>query len=177
MSATTTLKTAEDLYLMGEDSRFELIAGVLHPVSPPSKPHGRIVLNIASPLWAYNQRHRLGTVYTETGFTLERDPDTVFGPDIAFVCAGGPPEEEGFSPIAPDLVVEVVSPSDRRSKIEDRVRRYLATGFAIVVIVWSRSRTVDIHDANDSRTLREGDELADLSVLPGFRLPVSDIFQ
>jgi Uma2 family endonuclease len=124
-------------------------------------------------------QHQLGTLYVgDPGFILERDPDTVLGPDMAFVRAGGPPEEDhGFSPEVPDLVIEIFSPSDRPGRMADRVRRYRAFGVPVVWVLYPEPQTVAVHDANGTRILGEGDVLDGGDVLPGLRLPLADIFQ
>jgi Uma2 family endonuclease len=171
--------TAEDLWLMGEDARLELIEGVPHPVSPTTKRHAKLMVWFSHLLVSHIDQHQLGTLYAgDPGFILERDPDTVLGPDMAFVRAGGPPEEErGFSPEVPDLVIEFSSPSHRPGRMADRVRRYREFGVPVVWVLYPDSRTIAVHDAGGSRTLGEGDVLDGGDVLPGLRLPLADIFR
>ena len=117
--------TVEDLYLLPEDGRrYELVAGVLISEPLPGARHGRVTARIAYVLRTFVERERLGEILVaDTGFVLARDPDTVRGPDVAFIAreryeaAGDPPTA---FPGAPDLAVEVVSPSNRTGDIRSK---------------------------------------------------------
>ena len=110
--------TAEDLqHLPSTEQRMELVKGKVYELAPAGGRHGSVAMRIANRLANYvNERH-LGEVFAaETGFILRRDPDTVRAPDAAFVAAGRLPAGDlpaGYPELAPDLVVEVRSPSDR----------------------------------------------------------------
>ena len=179
--AMTKLVTAEDLAMLSEDDRFELIRGVLYPVSPTGKPHGQVVGNIHAPLHAYNRQHAFGTVYVaDVGVVLERDPDTVLGTDIAFVRGEPVPladEDEGFILIIPDQVIEVASPSQRRRELREKVARYIEAGVRLVWLAEPRIRTVTVIADGNETVLTEADVLDGGDVLPGFRLPVAEVFR
>jgi len=117
----------------------------------------------------------------ETGFFVARDPDTVLAPDIAFIRADRlPPPEDliGFVPVAPDLAVEIVSPSNSETEMADTVQDYLDAGVALVVVGRPRPRTITLHAPGQPvRILSEGDVLDFGDVLPGLRLAVADIFR
>lgn len=148
--ARTALVTADDLFCMGEDDRYELVEGVLVPMSPPPGfRHGETVLNVTFPVTGFVRAHRLGrTTGAETGYRLRRDPDTVRAPAFAFVARGRiTPEmdQSRYLDLAPDLVVEVISPSDSRRAVATKVREYLDAGVRLVWVVDPQARTVTVH--------------------------------
>jgi Uma2 family endonuclease len=175
--------TAEDLWQLPPDGwRYELVRGALHQMAPAGSDHGTIVMNIAGPLHQHVRAHDLGTVYAaETGFLLSRNPDTVRAPDAAFimrdrVVAAG--KVSGYWPGAPDLVVEVISPGDLYTEVTEKVADWLAAGTRLVFIVDPRRQTVTIHRApSQMQTLAIQDTLDAEPVVPGWRLPVADIFR
>jgi Uma2 family endonuclease len=121
--------------------------------------------------------NNLGSVYTETGYKLETNPDTVLGPDVSFVAhqSAGDESDEYFRG-APDLAVEVLSSGDRRSRVEWKTNLWLSLGARSVWVVNPKLRTVEIARAGNYRKLfRESEELIDDTV-PGFRVTVSEIF-
>ena len=125
------------------------------------------------------RQHGLGVVYSaDTGFLLGQGPDTVRAGDVAFVGSARISEDEsGFFPGAPDLVVEVVSPSDRVREVEDKTRAWVDAGARAVWVVWPNTRTVAIHGPGAKPvTLTEDDALDGGDVLPGFRCPVAEVF-
>src|SRR5919109_273859 len=117
MTTTPQHMTAEELLHMPDDGfRYELIRGELRKMAPAGHQHGRIAINVTTPLDQHVRAHNLGTVYAaETGFKLASNPDVVRAPDIAFIRRQRVEEVgnvEGYWPGAPDLAVEVISPSD-----------------------------------------------------------------
>jgi Uma2 family endonuclease len=177
MSTTTHLMTAEELANIDDDShRHELIKGELLTMPPAKREHGRITANLTMLLGQYVKANRLGDVYTESGFKLESDPDTVLGPDVSFVSQDRVDRADGYYDGPPDLAVEVLSPGDRRGHVERKLALWLETGTRSVWLVNPRKRTVEvISSPSDRRTLHEIDELVDDTV-PGFRIKVSEIF-
>ena len=171
--------TADELLRTPDDGmRRELVHGELREMPPAGGEHGRVNMRLASRLASYVERHELGVVFSaDTGFWLERDPDTVRAPALAFVArenfTGGP----GFCEGAPDLAVEVVSPSDRYAEVLETVAAYRAAGCRAVIVVDPGTRGVAVHRPRGSvMMLQPGDELAVEDVVPGWKLPVSDIF-
>lgn len=178
----THLTTAEDLEAMGaEDKRFELYDGVLTETEWMGQRHGEIQLEIGAPLHAHVRANRLGRVYpSDTHFILFRNPDTVVMPDVAFVREDrlAPIDaRDGYAPYAPDLAVEVVSPSNRLVEISEKIALYQRAGVPFVWLVEPTARSVTVYaPGQEPRTLRKGDTLHGGVVIPGFRLPVADIF-
>ena len=177
MTTTTQLMTAEELMQLEGPNRHELIKGELLTMPPPKFEHGRVVANLAVLLLLHVKANNLGYVCAETGYKLETNPDTVLGPDVSFVSrerVGSVPE--GYYPGAPDVAVEVLSPSDRRSRVEWKTNLWLSLGARSVWVVNPKLRTVEVVRAGGERKLfREPDELVDDTV-PGFRVAVSEIF-
>ena len=180
MSTTTQthLMTAEELgNLPDEPLRHELIKGELLTMPLPKYDHMRVSANLTILLGQHAKAHRLGEVYSEGGFKLESDPDTVLGPDVSFVArhrvALSP---EGYHLGPPDLAVEVLSPGDRRGKVEHKLSLWLEFGTRSVWHVNPRKRTVEvIRPTGERKLFHETDELIDDTV-PGFRVAVSEIF-
>ena len=181
-TTATRLLTADDLLrLHGEGVRGELIRGVLCETMPAGREHGEITAYLTAQLVLFVQPRNLGRVTTsDSGVLLERDPDTVRGPDIAFFSTErAPPGERvtGYAETAPDLVVEVASPSDRRTAIDDKARMWLAHGVRLVWVVHPDTRTVDVHRAEGpAATLAGGDALDGGDALPGFGCDLDAIF-
>ncbi len=179
---TTRLMTAEELErLPDDDNRYELIEGELVAMAPVKLRHFRVTGNVYGPLHRHVTERNLGVVGGEGGFVLFRDPDTVFAPDIAFVRADRWPTgdaEDHFGELAPDLAVEVRSPSESMRTLLAKARRYLAAGVLLVWLVDPETRTVIVLvPGMDPVTLTDGDVLDGGDVVPGFRLPVSDVFR
>ena len=124
---------------------------------------------------------RLGTlVASDSGVWLERGPDTVREPDVAFTSAEKIPldaEIDGYAEVVPDLVVEIVSPSDSRRWARDRAQMWLDYGAPLVWIVHPDTSTIDAYRPGaGATTLHEDDSLDGHDILPGFTCPVSTIF-
>ncbi len=181
MTTTEPLITAEYLLRTPGLGRCELVRGELIMMSPGGEEHGLIILNIAGPLWIYASRTGLGRTYgAETGFHVGHDPDTVRAPDVAFVRQGriALPFRKGFFAGAPDLAVEVVSPSDRQGEVLAKAQSWLEAGCRVVWVVDPRSQTVRVFQSGSQpRVLGLPDTLTGDPLLPGFSLAVADIFK
>ena len=149
-------------------------------MSPSGEEHGIVAGEVYTLVKDHVRANRLGYVLAaETGFFIAHDPDTVRAPDMAFISArrfpmSGPSTK--YSEIAPDLLAEVVSPSDNAREVIEKVRQWLAFGVRLVWVVYPRTRTVTVY-----RTLRDprvltADELSGEEVLPDFSCKVSDFF-
>jgi Uma2 family endonuclease len=177
--ATTKLWTVEDVQeLPDDDYRYALIRGELHRMPPPMPRHGRVVMVIGAHLYRFVSERRLGVVYDQSGFVIERGPDTLLAPDLSFVQRGRVPQDEDIYPeLAPDLVVEVTSPSQSGPSIGEKLALYREAGVRMIWVVDPIRRTVRVYRLDGSELLvTEADELDGEDVLPGFRLPVAEIF-
>jgi len=179
---STKLMTADELEaLPGDDGVFyELVRGELIRMAPTSFEHFQLTGLVSYYLNAFVIPRGLGVVDGEGGFVLQRHPDTVRAPNVAFVRAHRVPTGEAsrhFAQIAPDLAVEVRSPSDSMSDLLAKADEYLAAGTSFVWIFDPQSRTVVVK-SKDGMTITLGidDELDGGDVLPGFRLPLRTIF-
>ena len=181
--STTTPVTANQLLRMPDDGyRYELVAGELRKMSPGSWKHGAIGGRIHTHIGHYAERHDLGRVFNaETGFLIERNPDTVRAPDLAFIHKDHLPStdpDDAFWPGAPDLAVEVISPGDSRTEVAEKVEAWLAAGTMMVWVIDAKLRTVAVHrPTGDVHTLTEADEIDGGDLLPGFKMPVATIFE
>lgn len=183
MSLTVTkLVTADELFAMPDDGwRYELVNGELIRMSPTGQEHGALTVNLTVPLGAYVKSQRLGVVHAaETGFILAHDPDTVRAPDIAFISREryekvGKTSKYWDGP--PDLAVEVLSPSDTVRKVEDKVSDWLEAGTRMVWVISPTLRTVTVYQSlTEISVLTEKDTLGGGGVVPGFKIPVAEIF-
>jgi len=183
MSSTTTqLMTAEELFEMPDDNfRYELVKGELRKMSPAGHKHGRIAMRLSGPLHQYVEEKGLGEVYAaETGFLITSNPDTVRAPDIGFVRQERV-EEVGDSgsyfPGAPDLAVEVLSPDDRVSRVEEKVAEWLEAGTLLVWTISPKLRAITVYRSRtDIKVLTENEMLDGVDVIPGFQYPIARLF-
>ncbi|HYW09737.1 MAG TPA: Uma2 family endonuclease [Longimicrobium sp.] len=179
MATQPHLTTADELLRMPRDGvRRELVDGELLEMSPSGYAHGRVTANVTRVLSQHVHDAGLGDVLAaETGFKVTSNPDSVLAADVSFVRgerAAEMREERGYMNGAPDLAVEVVSPSDRSPTVEAKVRAWMSAGTRMVIVVHPTRRTVAVHrsgappellGAND--TLDGGDVILGWSVLVG----------
>lgn len=181
---TTTLQrsTASELFEMPHDGfRYELVQGELRKMSPSGGEDAIIIGRLTMRLGQHVEANNLGLYFgAECGFKLSSDPDTVRAPDLAFVSHGNIPATgiaKSFWPGAPDLAVEVLSPGDTYSEVNEKVENWLEAGTRAVWIVDPRRRSVSVYRSmTDVTHLSEGDEVDGGEVVPGFRCKVSEIF-
>jgi len=180
---SATMTTAEDLLRLPDDGhRYELVRGELRQMTPSGYAHGVVVGNLTGSLGQHVRAHHLGQICgAETGFRIARDPDTVRAPDIAFIRharRGREPLPEGFFEGAPDLAVEVLSPRDTVFDVEEKIAAWIDAGCAMVWVVNMKRHSVSVHQAGGPvHVLTEGETLDGGALLPGFTLPVEEIFQ
>ena len=177
-----TLITACQLALLPEDDFFyELDEGELIQMPPPGEEHGWVQDEVYGPMFGHVRARRLGKTYVETGFLLKTDPDVVRAPDLAFIRKERLPvacHRSGYILGAPDLAVEVQSPSQSPADMRKKVRQYLAAGALIVWVVYPRRRQVVVHYASGkTETLSAGQHLEAPDLLPGLRIPLAEIFK
>lgn len=159
--------------------RLELSRGRLVREPRPGAKHSWIVTRLIVRLSNHAEDRGLGLVFTDTGFELADDPPTVRIPDLAFIAEENLPAEipSGFWRIPPELAVEVLSPSNTAEEIHEKVLEYLQAGSRLVWVVDPRNRSVLAYRSRDDiRILTEGDALEGADVLPGFQLPIADLF-
>ena len=171
--------TAEELLPHPAYRCGELVGGALRVSEPPGWAHGRLAVLIARLLDSYVERHRLGAVVVEAGYLLSRNPDTVRGPDVSFVVAArvSPGQTKAFFAGAPDLAVEILSPFDSSSDVQEKVVDYLQAGARLVWLVDPESASITVHHPGQPpRVARGGDLLDGEDVVPGFQCQVSELF-
>jgi Uma2 family endonuclease len=174
------LYTAEDLLKMPREKRVELIRGELIPLPPPpGGEHGELADSIGSRASVYVRDHQLGRSFAaETGFKVHFDPDTVRGPDWAFVRKErlpGPVTKKHV-PVVPDIVLEVRSPDDSRREFAEKVSMWIGVGVQIVWALDPDSKTLTVHREHEVQHLGPKDTLTGEEILPGFELPLSKVF-
>lgn len=176
--------SAEDLlhYTGDPSKRYELVDGEVIEMSPPGGEHGETTFEIGGVIRDFVRPRHLGRLYAaETGFLIQRSPDKVRAPDVAFVSRDRLPEGHsppGYVPLAPDFVVEVVSPNDAAQDVQARVDDWLKAGTQIVWTVYPGIRTVLVFrgPGQIDRKSADDEELDAEPVLPGFRCKVRDLF-
>jgi Uma2 family endonuclease len=181
MTVDTRLFTADELLRLPEDgSRYELAEGELKKMSPSGAEHSRIAILIAGSLLNHVTKHGLGVVYgADGGFILSRHPDTMRSPDVAFVSTARFVKTAQFFPGAPDLAVEVISPSDLASEVSYKTSQYLRAGTRAVVVVDIEKRIVYVHRSSGTDVLtRIAENILEVDdVVPGWKMPLAGIFE
>ncbi len=181
-TAMQKLITAEEFARMPnppDGSRQELVQGVIITMPPPGARHGASCSRINRRLANHVEDNNLGTVFAnDTGFLLEREPDTVRGPDLSFWSRERLPEvPTGYIDVPPDLAVEVVSPGDFYARVQRKVNQYLDKGVRLIWVVDPEDRSVTVLRAGEkAKVLSENETLTGEDVLPGFRCRVGDLF-
>lgn len=182
-----TVMTAAELAHQPDDGWiYELVEGRLVRMPPAGTNHGGYGADLLLSLGLYVRSHRLGRVFTtETGFLLSgiNEPDTVLGADVAFVRTERLPArgtEQTFWRLAPDLIAEIASPNQYRPEMAAKVQIWLGAGVRLAWVVWPARRQVDIWRPGRTTpvaTLKADEMLDGLDVVPGFTVPVAELFQ
>jgi Uma2 family endonuclease len=172
--------TVEDL-LAEPALEAELSFGELRPVTPAGWRHGRIAQRLAQSLGRFAEERGLGLAFVEAGFVLRRDPDTVRAPDFAIVrrpSAIQPGPGDVFWPGAPDLAVEILSPSNRRGQIAEKVCEYLEAGTSVVWVIDPEARTVVVHRPGGTppSEVRAPQALDLAGLVPSWSITLDDLF-
>lgn len=173
--------TAEELFERPDDGyRYELVEGSLVRMTPTGAEHGVVTARLAYVLHEYALRHGGVCCGAETGFVLRRSPDVVRAPDAAFVTRERIPKAgipRSYWPLAPDLAVEVPSPSDRVTEVEVKIGDYFSAGTRLVWVVEPAPPTVRVYRSpEDVKVIQKDGELTGGDVLPGFRCEVQRLF-
>jgi len=175
--AAKTLLTLEQFERLPDDGlRHELDEGELVSMPPTFTLHGKVLIVTSSLLFNFVRPRSLGLVVSDVGFQLSAD--TLRAPDIAFIKADRVPSldlERRFQG-APDLAIEIISPSETAAGIAHKVRQYLHAG-AIVWVLYPKDRSAHVFDSAKTARILEGDDLLDApALLPGFSVRVSEFF-
>ena len=175
------LITAEELLELSAKGFYgELVRGELVELMPPGYRHNKIMGFVTYVLMSYVVPRSLGTVLPgDTGVVVERGPDTVRAPDIAFFSEQTVPlddENPSFSEVVPDLAIEVGSPNDSIPEREARARMWVGHGVPLVWMVHPESRSIDVYRPGQAiETLSVGDQITGQDVIPGFQSTVGDL--
>lgn len=156
----------------------ELVRGVLVVREPPGLRHGRIAVELGGALAAHVRANGLGRVYVESGFKLASNPDTVRGPDVSFISTARLPEPEpaGFPELAPDLMIEILSPDERPGEVLGKVADCLSAGTRLVWVIDPERRVARIYRADGTEEgVTAGHALNGEDVVPGFACPLASI--
>ncbi len=179
--ATTRALTVDDLWELDDDGcRHELIRGELVTMAPTGGVHGELLYRLVA-LLASQQVHEQGRVFVgDTGFRLSQEEETVLAPDIAIIRnerLTGAERITGFIPLAPDLVIEILSPSDRVGRVNEKIALYLDGGVQTIWIVDPDRRTVTEHAIDrPDQLLQSGDVLTAGNLSMSFQIRIEEIF-
>ncbi len=174
--------TAEEALAMGDIGPYELVEGRIVPMSPTGHQHARYEVKFTRYLDAFVSGRKLGYVMSgEVGIYTHRNPDTVRGADVAFVSHeqyAQQKRESGFLNITPELVVEILSPDDRWSDVTQKLRECFSIGVRLVWVADPAARTIYAYRSlTDVREFTESGTLTGDDVLPGFSVPVANLFE
>jgi len=182
-TTTTPLLTADEFILLPQPedgTKQELVKGVIVTMPPASFYHGQVCSKMDRKLGNFVEEHNLGwTTSNDSGVIVERGPDTVRGPDVAFWSKERLPDppRKGYPSVVPDLVVEVLSPSDVFTRVHRKVTEYHNAGVRVVWILVPEDRSVAVFRPDkQARLLFNGDKLDGEDVLPGFGCSISELF-
>jgi len=177
----TRFKADEVVNHMPAGLRWELVHGELQIMSPAGMEHGQIAARVLSLLDHYVREHELGRVFAaETGFLIGQSPDTLRAPDSAFLTtARAATAGASFYEGAPDLAVEVVSPSEQPTDVMDKARMWIDAGTRLVWVIWPADRhaTVLSSDSDDEAQVQADQTLSGGDVVPGFSCTVAALFE
>lgn len=184
-TVTTKLMTAEEFYNFANlpenrDKIFELERGEIVEMSRPGKRHGLVCGNATGMMRNFAIARKKGYVCSnDTGVVVERDPDTVRGPDVLFFedAEHYLEVDEKYGEEPPLLAIEVLSPNDTYAEIRQRIKEQLAFGTKLVWVLDPEARKITVHRPGDDYTLGENDELTGDDVLPDFRCKVAEFFK
>jgi Uma2 family endonuclease len=176
------LITGDELYEMVGVGPCELIDGRIVPMSPTGNEHGGVELTIAETIKGFVRQKKLGKVRSgEVGIYTHRDPDRVRAADVLYISDeryARRTKSRGYLDVAPDLVVEVLSPGDAVMDLTQKLREYFAIGVRLVWVADPEARLVYAYRSlTDIREFKETDILVGDDVLPGFEAPVATLFE
>lgn len=177
----TRLITGEELLAMGDVGPCELIDGRIVPMTPAGAEHGNIEFDLGGELRAFIRQRKLGWILGgQVGIYTRRNPDRVRGADIAFISKQRLPHKprKGFLEVAPELVVEIISPTDSWPNVRQKIKEYFAIGVERVWVVDPENREVLVYRSpKEVITLSEEETLTGEGTLEGFTLTVASLFE
>ena len=186
MTTERKLMTAQELLELSsraesEGRSFELLDGVLVEIAPMGGPHGQIMSRTSHILNTYVDAGGFGVVLDgDVGIVLGRGPDRVRAPDVCYFAQGRLPGNrapDGYQEIIPDLIVEIISPSDRAGEVLDKIQEWLRAGTRLVWALYPQSRSIAAYEpSGTARVYAESDTISADPVLPGFSAHVGDFF-
>jgi Uma2 family endonuclease len=177
-----TLLSVEDVLELGDIGRWELVKGELIKMTPAGGIHGELTANMARVLGNFVKPRQLGKVFgAETGFYTSHDPDTIRGADAMFYSNERVDELgdlTGFLRLAPDLAVEVMSPGDTYTEVEEKVAEYFNAGVRLIWVVVPKTQGVVVYRLRkEALRLSREDRLTGEDVLPGFDIGMAELFE
>ena len=179
-SKNQSLLTGEDLYALGDIGRTELVKGVLVNMAPTGHPHGFVEFNIGGILRNFVRQHGLGRVMGgEVGIYTSRNPDTVRGADVVFISHArmAQVESHSFLDVAPELVVEILSPDDTWRQVNDKLEEHFHLGVKLIWVVDPIRQLVYVYETIEQASrLTTAETLTGGEVLPGFAVMVAELF-
>ncbi len=179
-STPTSPVTGDDLFAMGDLGRTELVKGEVVYMSPTGYTHGDVESGLSFELQSFVRRGTLGRVFVgEVGIYTGRGPDTIRAADVAFVSQArmAQVKSKSYLDVAPELVVEILSPDDRWSDLTDKLDEYFAIGVNLIWVVDPRRKQVYVYrSVTDVQRLSVEETLTGGEVLPGFSVPVAELF-
>ncbi|MEM6393221.1 MAG: Uma2 family endonuclease [Planctomycetota bacterium] len=175
------LMTADEFAVFkGDDDKdYELIQGMLVEMPKPGTRHAQLQARLIIKLGAYLEANPIGEVIGESGYRLTFNPDTVRAPDVAYLSRDQAERasDPGFLAVAPHVAIEINSPNDVMSEVLDKARWWLKQGSAQVWIVDDPTRTVTVYlPDNTARVYGIEDNLTADNAMPGFTLPLTELF-
>lgn len=178
--ATKTLLTLEEFERLPHDGTIhELSEGELIRVTYPKSGHNRIASRLYRKLATFLEQEALGEIFVEAAYLLAADPPTLRVPDVSFLHSSrlhGQDPDDYFRG-APELAVEIVSPSDSAEELDLKIRQYLKAGARAVWVLYPKTRSVHVFERGGaSRVLSEGDRLEAPELFPGWSVPVAELF-
>ncbi len=181
VETTNVTKTGLDEF--PEETLFEIVQGVRIELPPMSVQSNRIGFFVARKLADYAEAQGLGHVSNNGLFVLSVEKKNNRRPDVSFISYERWPEDKPVPKddnawnVVPDLAVEIISPTDRAEEVTQKIVEYFAAGVRLVWIVYPNQQLVSVHESLKQSTWVTSDETLDGGeVLPGFEMPLSEVF-
>jgi Uma2 family endonuclease len=182
VETTDRLISGEELFHMTDVGRCELVKGKIKDMPPATgHSHGRLEFRIAQRLGDFLRKQDVGEVMVgEVGIYTEHDPDSVRAADALFISHDrfGQGQSEGYLDVPPELVVEIMSPSNSWEEMRRKLKEYFDVGVDTVWVVEPSNRAVQVYRGiDDVQTLEEGDTLTGDGPLDGLTIHVDTLFE